>query len=274
MLNAAYLAGEAVTIRLTLVLLAVWCLLTTLEWLANLFLFRDDALLSWSVLRLRSGHAHHGEVGTFVFSQHGIRIALTLRFVAAVMLVVNPVTLLSVAALGIIAVTNWLLIERSWIGADGSDQMGQIVTAGALLSAFGVAVNDHYVVLAGMVLIAGQLTLAFAVAGIAKIVSRTWRSGSAIRLIMDTHTYGHPLATRLFGVNPGFSLVVCWTVMLGEIAFPVALFMPKPVLITALVFMCLFQIGNAYFMGLNTFVWSFASAYPATYIVNTAIRGG
>jgi hypothetical protein len=273
MLTAAYLSQEGWVLRATVVLVATWSLITTTEWIANRYLFSEDALLSWRLLSLRPGRIFHGNIGTVLFSRRTINFVLVVRLTTTFALLVNSDLVVDVIGLGIIASTNWLLMERCWLGADGSDQMGQIVTLGALIAACGLLVNDHYVFLAGMILIAGQLALSYIVAGIAKLVSPTWRSGRAIRGIMDTYTYGHPLTARLSHANIVVCMAICWAITLAETAIPLALFMPKPILFVALGLATMFQLGNAYFMGLNTFVWSFSAAYPAAIIISTAIRG-
>ena len=64
------------------------------------------------------------------------------------------------------------------------------------------------------------------------------------------------------------SLYLGWVVILCEVLFPLTLVAPRPLLFLTLAAFFVFHASHAYFMGLNTFVWSFATAYPSLVVLN------
>ena len=90
---------------------------------------------------------------------------------------------------------------------------------------------------------------------------------------MGTHSYGHAFGARIASRSVSFSTGFCWLVILSETFFPLALFVPHGVLMLTLLAFFMFHAGNAYFMGLNTFVWSFAAAYPSVILLNGLVTG-
>jgi hypothetical protein len=262
----------------TRVLLAAWCLISTLEWIRNFEIFRYDGLLSWRVLSLRSGLLFRDERAKALFGDRAVAVVLGLRLAAALGLVVASRPAVQVVLLLIVVFTGWYLGKRTWLGEDGADQMGQIVAVGALLMALGAGSSQLSLSFAGVLLIAGQLTISYFFAGFEKLRSPKWRSGQALVGVMGTHSYGHAFGARLASRSASFSLVFCWSLFLLEAAFPLMLFLPHPLFVVALGVFFLFHLSTAYFMGLNTFLLAFAGAYPAALLANALlgllVRGG
>ena len=146
--------------------------------------------------------------------------------------------------------------------------MGQIASIGTLLATAGFAVNELALAFSGTLLIAGQLLISYFYAGLSKLLLPDWREGRALVGVMGTHSYGHPLGARVFARTSVIPLCLCWTVIIGEMLFPLAVFASHTLLIYALAAFFLFHLSHAYLMGLNTFVWAFASAYPSFILLN------
>ena len=267
-LSSLYAQEVLPSLRGTRLLLGIWCLMSTLEWLANAAMFRHDGLLSWRILSLRSGMLFKGNRFQSLFWERSIIWVLSIRIAAAIGLVITPDALLECAALLVIVGTSWFIQMRSFLGGDGADQMGQVVSIGALLIAAGIAFGQLGLSFAGTLLIAGQLLISYFVAGFSKLLSAEWRSGQAVVGVMGTHSYGHGAAARVAAGSVLFSACFCWFVILTEALFPLAMFAPHNVLIFALVAFFLFHVSTAYFMGLNTFVWAFTAAYPSIVVMN------
>lgn len=266
-MTAFYASEVGVSLAVTKVLLAVWCLMSTLEWIRNFDLFKDDGLLSWRILSLRPGRIFRSDCATRLFCTRSTSVVLILRLVAAAALLVSNDALLLCAALLVIVATSYFLAARTWLGEDGADQMGQLVAIGALLMAAGLAAHEQVISFAGTLLIGGQLLISYFVAGFSKLLSPEWRSGHAVIGVMGTHSYGHALGARVLSGSGLLSRGFCWLVILGEMLFPLALFAPHDVLLCALAAFFLFHLTNAWLMGLNTFVWPFAAAYPSVVIL-------
>lgn len=56
--------------------------------------------------------------------------------------------------------------------------------------------------------------------------------------------------------------------------FPLVFVLPWNVAIASLACYAMFHFCNAYFMGLNAFVWSFLASYPSVILMNSTIRNG
>jgi hypothetical protein len=236
-------------------------------------LFDDQSLLSWRVLSLRSHWVNRNRTLAMLYHRRGVAAILTARLACACALTLPMQGWIRISSLAGIVITGWLLKLRNWLGEDGSDQMGQIVATGATLIAFGLQWQDMQLCFAGDLLIAGQLTISYFLAGVTKLTSFEWRCGRALVGVMGTHTYGHNLAARVASSTRWFSITFCWLVILVETVFPAILVSPTHVLIAYLGVFALFHLAMALFMGLNTFVWAFLATYPSVFVVNVLIRG-
>ena len=182
---------------ITKFLLAAWSLLSALEWFFNLHLFRPNGLLSWVVLRLRPALISAPAIRPYVHSEGMVISVLLCRIAAALALLTpypNPVDL---PCSIIILFSCFYMSRRTWFGGDGSDQMGMVVAAGVAIMSAGLVFNDKDVALAGVLAIGGQATLAYFVAGAAKLASPVWREGGALMGVMKTQSYGHVFAVDL-----------------------------------------------------------------------------
>ena len=168
-----------VSLKATCILLGAWGILSTLEWAANFHLFQAGGMLDWQILALRPSKFIRSRTARLIFSERGTRCVLIVRVAAAFHLLCHGNVVEVAMSSGALVLTYWLLSARSWLGGDGSDQMGQIVSIGVLLLASGLAIDDQAVAFAGTLLIGGQATLSYFVAGVAKLISPIWRSARA-----------------------------------------------------------------------------------------------
>lgn len=241
-------------------------------------MFDDDGLLSWRVLRLRNRWSAGSAILAPACGRRGVTIVLALRLAMAAVLTLPVGNAVRLAALVAIVLTGWLLRQRRWLSHDGSDQMGQTVAIGAAILALGLVVRDPGVAFAGVLLIAGQLCIAYFIGGVAKLVSPEWRSGRALIGVMGTHAFGHGFAARVASSRTRFARAFCWALMIVETAFPLAIMLDANLFCVVLLVFASFHLATALFMGLNTYVWSFLAAYPAALamnsVVSSALGGG
>ena len=256
----------------TRLLLGAWATVSTMEWWTNFDLFDSRNLLSWDVMSLRAGWLFKSRVSRVAFSNSSLRVALSARLAAIIVLFATSDLVAMSLALIAIVFSSWLILVRSGVGNDGSDQMGYIVALGTLVTVFGLMAKDTWIVFSGTLGIAGQLTISYFIAGFSKTLSPIWRSGAALSGVMNTYSYGHAGAAKLATNYPSFSLILCWVIMLSEALFPIALLLPLPILLTALVMFFIVHWINAFFMGLNAFPWAFASAYPSVILISIVLR--
>ncbi|RSV39703.1 hypothetical protein CA233_01800 [Sphingomonas sp. ABOLD] len=234
-------------------------------------LFADEGLLCWRVLRLRHRSAARSTLLEAVCGQRGVTAMLMLRLFAAAMLVLPIGNGMRLAALVVIVLTGSMFKYRRWLSDDGSDQMGQTVAIGSALTSLGLIVSDPVLAFAGTLLIAGQLCIAYFIGGAAKLASPEWRSGRALIGVMGTCAFGHKTGARLASWSTASSLIFCWALMILEVGFPLALLAGGNFLIAVLLVFALFHLATAVFMGLNTYVWAFAAAFPCILIMDTVI---
>ncbi|MFW0715955.1 hypothetical protein [Pedobacter sp. N23S346] len=174
--------------------------------------------------------------------------------------------------------TGWILISLlgisllvasfiTYYGSDGSDQMSMLIVITLILC--------HMPDLAGSKLrevglwfIGLQACLSYTVAGIAKLVSSEWRSGTAVRDVFSTKAYGSKQASQFLQKYPAANGFLCWNVIIMETLFPLCLFLPWEYAMVFLIWGFIFHFFTALIMGLNSFFWAFMATYPAIYLIN------
>jgi hypothetical protein len=257
---------------LTKFLLAAWSLLSAAEWFANLALFRADGLLSWQVLKLRPRLSRSQGLHTVLYSSRAFLAVIGGRAFAGLGLLVPGAIGLDFACACFIVGSCLYVSRRAVFGSDGSDQMGMVVAAGVAITSAGIALDDRALAYCGVLAIAAQATLAYFIAGAAKLASPVWREGHAVPRVMSTRSYGHPVAARIAASHPRFSLGLCWFIIVTEMLFPLVFLLPAPIAILTLGCYVFFHLCNAYFMGLNAFVWPFLATYPSVMLMNETVR--
>jgi hypothetical protein len=124
---------------------------------------------------------------------------------------------------------------------------------------------------AGLLFVAAQAVLAYFTSGYVKLISPSWRSGDALRGILNTRSYGYQDLAKLLTVHPRLSVAGCWLTIAFECLGPFFVFLgPIPCLVF-LVGGVIFHISIAVTMGLNNFVWSFLATYPALLYASTIL---
>ena len=107
-----------------------------------------------------------------------------------------------------------------------------------------------------------QLVWSYVMAGLVKIVNPEWRSGRALQDVFRFSIYPASENLRVWTDRPRALLTASWAVMLLEILFPLFL-LSQATLVIGLSLAMLFHLSNAYFFGLNRFVWAWLAAYPS-----------
>lgn len=259
---------------ITKLLLAAWALLSAAEWLANLSLFRANGLLSWEVLKLRPGLVRPGALQKVLYSNTFLVTVILGRALAAIALIDPSVNGWDLPCSGFILVSCLYVSRRTVFGSDGSDQMGMVIAVGVVIMSAGIALNDRGLASCGVFAIAGQAALAYCVAGTAKLISPVWRDGRALPRVMKTRTFGHPLAARIAESGPTLCRGLSLMIIVTEMMFPLVMLVPRDIAMGCLACFAVFHLFNAYFMGLNAFVWPFLATYPSVMLMNATIRGG
>jgi hypothetical protein len=238
--------------------------LATLEFLTQPQVFEDTGLLSWQVERSRHRltAGKLGDVLDLLFKPPGIYLVYQLRLAAAVTLI-NPWSSRRTrdVAVAYLAATNYLLHFRVRYGTDGTEHMSLLTYATLLASR--VVGDDEKAKEACAWFLAGQTNLSYFAAGLSKLVGRPWRNGMAMPGIFRTTVYGDKRIYELLKDRPKLAKAAGWGVVASELAMPLMMAAPKLPAWAMLGMGAGFHVGNAVFMGLNRFVYSFVGTYPA-----------
>jgi hypothetical protein len=250
-------------------LFSIALFLTSLEYLAVIGHFGDKGLYSWKMIRLNTPASLLKLKLNPVFNKTGMLIIFSGRFICSIYLLAVPVSIATVFLLSFIVITSFLLSIRNPVGNDGSDQMAVIISV-SLLIAF--IFNDHAIAALSLYFIAAQSVISYMIAGVAKLLSKTWRSGTAVYQVMNTESFGsEKVAKLLFNSSPALKMSLAWGVMLFETLFFVVLVLPYPYFFGILILGVAFHFYNAVIMGLNNFFWVFLATYPAIIYTNLAL---
>lgn len=260
---SAPFTDAAETLRLVERLAAVGACIASAEMLTRRGNLRDPGLLGWPVSQLRHRALAGGAARVLdaAFAYPNVLALVGLRAAAAACLaVVAPRGGVEAALVATVAATSVALPLRSPFGMDGADQMATYVFC---LLALALLLPHPAVIAACLWFIALQSCLSYLTAGVAKAVSREWMGGMALVGISSTRMYGAPPAAAFLRRHPALVPWLSRSVVAAECLFPLALVTPRPVALLLLAGGLLFHLLSAVFMGLNTFLWSFAATYPA-----------
>ncbi len=258
-------------LRAVEIIAAVSVLVSSVEYLARPQQFSDGGLLSWTVSLSRSLFTSQGllhPLFDILFSFPNVLWLIRLRLAAATVLLIPhlPPSVRFASCLTVFLLSA-LLALRSNFGNDGADQMSNLIF-GALVLADLHPTNQTAKI--ALWFIAAQAALSYVTSGSAKLTVRKWRSGEHLTGVFRTSSYGHPLVGRSLMRNPKLAACAANAVIVGECTFPVVFVLPLRYSLPWLIGGLGFHVGAAMFMGLDTFFWSFAAAYPA--ILNCALR--
>jgi hypothetical protein len=244
-------------------LAAVSVLISSLEVFAYRECLTESGLQSWTVHQVRRRSFVVGRSSRFfdfLFRYPNVLGLLAIRSICAVLLLVlAPNNVIRPWLDVMIACGFWLLYLRCPYGWDGADQMAVIVLV-PLAAARWIGGHGPEIALA---FIAAQLCVSYWSAGIWKAVSPVWRQEPTLTGILRTRGYGNQTLANFLESRPHASKALGWLVVATEMTVPMALVLPSPYRLVLLFWGLLFHLGTAVLMGLNTFFWSFAAAYPA-----------
>jgi hypothetical protein len=262
------------TYALIVMLASTGIFIASVEFLTLKGDFADGGLFSWQVLRTISKatlSVGTGRPRRLISHPSFVPAVIGTRTLAALILIVlGNNHALSTACVFAVVAASMLMYWRAPLGLDGSDQMSIIIFIAIAIHKF--FPGDVHVARASLGFIATQGCLSYFVAGIAKVISPTWRSGEAVRRILGTRTYGTKASASLVSGRDGVCAALSWSLMLFECAFPLALAFGKTGFAVFAALGIFFHLTNAVIMGLNTFVWAFVATYPAILFCAVSLR--
>lgn len=252
-------------IRIGCALFGLWGVLNAAQWLADAPHWADGGALGWDLQRLRRGALVRSPLIAQLYGTTGLRLLAGTLLLASLGLLLLPLWPLTLALLAIFALAELALSLRG--GADGAGKIALVTATGQFLQVIGLLTGVHDLLLAGFLWTGGQLTIAYFAAGASKAMLAPWRNGQAVRGALTSYTAGHRWAAVVLR-NNRIAFALGWAIILAEIAFPLALFAPLPVMLAALSTMLLLHAGIAIVMGLNAYPWAFLTAYPSALLLH------
>ncbi len=251
--------------RLVLLVCATGLAISTLEFWVIAGSFETTGVYSWRILQMGFRAPSAPAVSRLIgglSTPLALRAFLSLRLLSIVGLFAVPLGSVAFStSLAVLVATQLLFTVRRQLGDDGSDQMNSIILLAMLLTVG--PHSDAFILQLGIWFIALQACLSYTTAGIAKLISPTWRSGEAAYRIFNTGTYGMQPVAALMQDRRWLKMAACWSVIGMETLFPLVLVLPAPWIWIFLGWGVLFHVLCAIIMGLNSFVWAFVATYPA-----------
>ncbi len=243
---------------------AAYAVVAALEQLTEVSNHRDADVFSRQVLRNRFPDKGRRNVKVLdrVFSYPAVTVIPIVRGRAAArLLLARPGHTERMLLDGLLVTTASVSNVRQHYGGDRADHMSYVTLATTFLAR--LFPGDPRAQRACLKFLSFQSCLAHSVSGAVKPASPVWRSGRSITGIMHTGIYGDKWLYELAKKHMAIPVLRSWMVILGELAFPLALVAPKSVARAMLTASSPFHLANGRFMGLNRFVWAFADTYPA-----------
>ncbi len=255
--------------RASLFLLGLFGLINAGQWLADQRRWADDGALGWDLHGLRRGRLWRFPLTGVIFRSSGLRWLAVLLLLASALLIAGPILVSPLLPLLLFLVATMMLALRA--EPDGADKIAQVSATGLLLQATGIALSNQTLILAGVIWVGGQLTLAYFAAGASKLVLTPWRNGEALQGALRSAMWGNDWSARLVE-RRDVARWLSWGIILLEIAFPLALLLPLPFLGAILAIFFLFHMAIALVMGLNSYPWAFVATYPSVILLSEWLR--
>jgi hypothetical protein len=227
-------------------------------------LFASGGLLDWEVLSVINIWTSIGKTGQAlrtVYAPGPFRALLLLQvLLAGIILVASAIGAMQWIgwASVLLFVTGLVFAVRSPYGRDGADEMLAFLLFGMMIACLN---QDHVVQRIAIGFVCAQLMLSYVVAGVAKLLSPVWTRQGVLAGILGTELYGrHPPVGRWLARNPRADRTIGLAVILIEVGYPL-LFLPyRGLAVAILLATCLFHLGTAILMGLNSFFFVFSGA--------------
>jgi len=258
----------------TALIFSIGLIVSTLEFLFNGEHFKDSGLFSWRIWRESKFRKKPilREHTSFIFSKNTV---FTILFIRLFLLIYFIYQLYQGEGV-VLWIISYLLISQLYLnfriplGKDGSDQMSNIV----LICLFIMALfpNNKVIIVVSILFIAFQSILSYLTAGIAKLISPTWRSGNILFQILNTKTYGKKSVVVFLKNKPKFVRFLNHGTIAFESLFFLVLFLPYPFNIYFLIIPLLFHLSSARIMGLNSFLFAFLATYPSIIYMSNSLQ--
>jgi hypothetical protein len=248
-------------VQLTARVVGLGSVIAALEMLMMRQEWSEQGVFSWSVARTGLRFAiRNGFIPIFdmicAYPQYVV-LQVAVQTFCGVALALNLWPHLEVPLLVSILCVHLLTMLRTH-GTDGADQMQTMLLVSLIAYC---AVPDVIARKAALWFITLQVVLAYTMAGISKLWSRAWRTGTVLKQSLSLAP-GNETLYRLLPDRGFTNGILCWSVVLFETSFATVLLFQPSIALIFLAFGFLMHLGNAVALGLPRFLFTFVAAYP------------
>ncbi len=246
--------------------------ISSAEMLADPDQFKDSGWFSWKILRRPKKKLNQILSALrlrFLFDYPGVLGMVALRLAMGLALM---------GSFGMPRESGWFLAGavlttyyqtlRCGRTQNGADLMTSVVVTALWIGQLGATPAAK---LFALLFIALHSMLAYGTAGFLKIQRRGWRDGRYVTELLSTNTFGHGRFYQIMTARPRWAVLLGYLVCYGDCGLAAAGFLPPPVCLFVLIYGLAFHLGLAWVMGLNNFVWSFLSTYPAIFYLSVLL---
>jgi len=264
--------AAALAVHIAILCVVAGIFLTSIEslWLWSKGCYDTGGIWPWAIAR-EVYSERIGDVLSPVMSNGGMLVVMAARlgFAAALLAGYGNWTYAPIP-LGLLVATQLLLQARMHWGGEGADQMTSIVLVTGLVAE--ICRGLPAVVDSAALFVGGQITISYLASGTAKLFGPLWRSGRALPMIMNHHTYGHVWFGAFLARYPLVGKALCYGIIGFQVTFLVFYVLPMPYALVYLAGGILFHAGIAYFMRLNLFLVTFVGTYPCLIYTRECVR--
>ena len=251
-------------------LCALSLLIQTLEFFRLQPALQETGIWCWNKQRQELSHSPiwMQKLADFLYQEHHHRLHLMLRAATAVTLFFG----ISLVSSVFLFFSTIILLIR-WRGAfnGGSDFMTLVVVTGLLITQLGIPLlGAPMAYRAGLWFITIQAISSYFISGSVKLFDANWRNGRALSFFISGAIFG-PLQENSIYKKRWFALMSCWSFIVWESTFPLALCGPLWA-VTWCSIAALFHFLVFWHFGLNRFFWAWLSTFPAIIYCSTELR--
>lgn len=253
--------NEYQTLYVVICLSSISIIISAFEWFALKQHLMSNGIFSWTIRSLSIKNKLQKKYINLLFNYPNLLSLYVIQILAGITIFFSKNHPISISiCCGIISLISITLNFRTKEGLYGADKMSRLILiTGALCFIF----PTLKIIFFGLYFISFQLILSYGTAGWIRLFQPKWRDGSDLKLVLRQHTYSNKIIWRLIENNRFPLKSTAILILVFECSFVISLFLPTPFFFIYIIFGIIFHLTNAIVMGLNTFVWSFLSAYPA-----------
>lgn len=263
-LNLGYFSSAPNAIRLGVLVLSVGAAITDCELLSLYGAFTRYGPMGWAQPPVAATSLQRTLARLFsrVFAMIPLAVFFFLRLVSsvAIMWIVLFSKHVPTVTLAAYIILTLIIRMRPHLGNNGADKMLLLGATAYFLALIAKIPGNQMLALFAL---SSQLSLAYATAGIVKLCEKGWWNGRFLSVIFATETFGHRSIGELFSSVPWLTQVGGIAIVSFEMSCSFAPWLSPRASALLLMTAGIFHLCTAVFMGLNTFVFAYAAAFPA-----------